>query len=84
MPGKPLVYSTSKTFMDYFGINSAIDLPKLKEVFAETLVEPTIIAHDESAMATYDDPTTFTHVEPTTITHDEPNPPQDTETDPQN
>src|ERR1043165_356074 len=30
MPGKPLVYSTSKTFMDYFGINSAADLPKLK------------------------------------------------------
>jgi segregation and condensation protein B len=43
MPGKPLVYSTSKTFMDYFGINSADDLPKLKEVFAETIVEPTII-----------------------------------------
>ncbi|HVW62308.1 MAG TPA: SMC-Scp complex subunit ScpB [Puia sp.] len=45
MPGKPLVYSTSKTFMDYFGINSPADLPKLKEVFAETLVEPTIINH---------------------------------------
>jgi segregation and condensation protein B len=45
MPGKPLVYSTSKTFMDYFGINSAADLPKLKEVFADTLVEPTIITH---------------------------------------
>jgi segregation and condensation protein B len=45
MPGKPLVYATSKTFMDYFGINSAADLPKLKEVFAETLVEPTIITH---------------------------------------
>src|ERR1700733_3665382 len=45
MPGKPLVYSTSKTFMDYFGINSPIDLPKLKEVFAETLVEGTVINH---------------------------------------
>jgi len=45
MPGKPLVYATSKTFMDYFGINSPADLPKLKEVFAETLVEPTIINH---------------------------------------
>jgi segregation and condensation protein B len=43
MPGKPLVYSTSKTFMDYFGINSPADLPRLKEIFAETLVEPTII-----------------------------------------
>ena len=43
MPGKPLVYSTSKTFMDYFGINSPADLPRLKEIFAETMVEPTII-----------------------------------------
>jgi len=43
MPGKPLVYGTSKTFMDYFGINSSEDLPKLKEVFAETLVEPTMV-----------------------------------------
>ena len=45
MPGKPLVYATSKTFMDYFGINSAADLPKLKEIFAETLVEGTVINH---------------------------------------
>lgn len=48
MPGKPLVYSTSKTFMDYFGINSAADLPKLKEVFAETIIEPTVITHGTS------------------------------------
>lgn len=51
MPGKPLVYATSKTFMDYFGINSAADLPKLKEVFAETLVEPTIINHSPGELA---------------------------------
>lgn len=43
MPGKPLVYSTSKNFMDYFGINSAADLPKIKEVLAEQIVEGTII-----------------------------------------
>jgi len=29
--------------MDYFGINSAEDLPKIKEVLAEQLVMPTII-----------------------------------------
>ena len=29
--------------MDYFGINSADDLPKIKEVLAEQLVEPTVI-----------------------------------------
>jgi segregation and condensation protein B len=48
MPGKPLVYATSKTFMDYFGINSPTDLPKLKEVFAETLIEPTVVHHTET------------------------------------
>ncbi|HEX7847632.1 MAG TPA: SMC-Scp complex subunit ScpB [Chitinophagaceae bacterium] len=43
LPGHPLVYGTSKNFMDYFGINSADDLPKIKEVLAEQLVEPTVI-----------------------------------------
>jgi len=43
LPGHPLVYSTSKNFMDYFGINNAEDLPKIKEVLAEQLVEPTVI-----------------------------------------
>ena len=50
LPGHPLVYSTSRNFMDYFGINSAEDLPKIKEVLAEQLVEPTIISSiDETA-----------------------------------
>ena len=43
LPGKPLVYATSKNFMDYFGINSADELPKLKEVYADPIVEPTIV-----------------------------------------
>ena len=33
--GKPLIYATSKSFMDYFGINSADDLPKIREVLME-------------------------------------------------
>jgi segregation and condensation protein B len=33
-PGKPLLYKTSPLFMDYFGINSPKDLPKLKEIEA--------------------------------------------------
>ncbi|WP_341838190.1 SMC-Scp complex subunit ScpB [Chitinophaga pollutisoli] len=41
LPGKPLLYSTSKAFMDYFGLNSPADLPKLKEVFEEDFVPPT-------------------------------------------
>jgi segregation and condensation protein B len=43
LPGHPLVYCTSKNFMDYFGLNSAEDLPKIREVLAEQLVEPTYI-----------------------------------------
>jgi segregation and condensation protein B len=43
MPGKPLIYATSKSFMDYFGINQAADLPKLREVLGESLVEPSLI-----------------------------------------
>jgi len=47
MPGHPLVYATSKNFMDYFGINSADDLPRIKEVLAEQLVVPTTIKDAE-------------------------------------
>jgi len=47
LPGHPLVYATSKNFMDYFGINSADDLPKIKEVLAEQIVEPTRVNHTD-------------------------------------
>jgi len=47
MPGHPLVYATSKNFMDYFGINSAEDLPKIREVLAEQLVQPTVVNHTD-------------------------------------
>ena len=43
MPGKPLVYGTSKGFMDYFGINTADDLPKIKEILADQVVDATVI-----------------------------------------
>lgn len=42
-PGQPLLYSTSSTFMDYFGINSAEELPKIREILSDQLVEPTVI-----------------------------------------
>ncbi|MEO6681182.1 MAG: SMC-Scp complex subunit ScpB [Ginsengibacter sp.] len=40
-PGKPLIYTTSKSFMDYFGINSPQDLPKIKEVLDQEVIEAT-------------------------------------------
>ena len=44
LPGHPLLYTTSKSFMDYFGINSPEDLPKIKEVLADQIVLPTYIS----------------------------------------
>jgi segregation and condensation protein B len=41
--GKPLVYGTSNSFMDYFGINSTSDLPKISEVLMEELVQATMV-----------------------------------------
>jgi segregation and condensation protein B len=50
--GKPLIYTTSKSFMDYFGINTPEDLPKIKEVLMEELVEATRVNETENAEAT--------------------------------
>jgi segregation and condensation protein B len=41
MVGKPLIYSTSKNFMDYLGINSPADLPQLKDITNIDIVMPT-------------------------------------------
>jgi segregation and condensation protein B len=48
--GKPLVYATSRQFMDYFGINSSEELPKISEVLAEQVVEPTLVNADHFNM----------------------------------
>lgn len=45
-PGKPLIYATSKSFMDYFGINSPEDLPKIKEILNQEIVEATRIENE--------------------------------------
>lgn len=46
--GKPLIYATSKSFMDYFGINSADDLPKIKEILNQELIEATKVERQEN------------------------------------
>ena len=66
--GHPLIYATSKSFMDYFGINSAEELPKISEVMMEQLVEATMmnagvpVELDEEAIPaeTTDEPTSET------------------------
>lgn len=53
MIGKPLIYTTSKNFMDYLGINSPADLPKLKDINTIEIVLPT-----DSEAAKVETPTT--------------------------
>jgi segregation and condensation protein B len=43
MPGQPLLYATSRSFMDYFGLNSSDDLPRIKEIIATEMSEPTLV-----------------------------------------
>ncbi len=52
--GKPLIYSTSKSFMDYFGINSADELPKINEILMEEMVKATSIS-ERSADTEYEE-----------------------------
>jgi segregation and condensation protein B len=63
LPGKPLIYNTSRSFMDYFGINSPLDLPKLKEVFNDAAVDPTNIRSQ-----TTDESTDLTETTPLIVT----------------
>jgi segregation and condensation protein B len=46
LPGHPLVYGTSRSFMDYFGINSTEDLPRIKEIIGDQMIEPTAVQHE--------------------------------------
>lgn len=55
MPGKPLVYVTSRSFMDYFGLNGPEDLPRIKEILADQVVEPTLLANGQVHVANGDD-----------------------------
>jgi segregation and condensation protein B len=48
--GKPLIYATSKSFMDYFGINSASELPQINEVFLEEIVKASEVAQLNASM----------------------------------
>lgn len=45
-PGSPFLYKTTKTFLEYFGLNSLNDLPKLKEI-------DELIAADEELKTQY-------------------------------
>lgn len=57
MPGKPLIYTTSRSFMDYFGLNGPEDLPRIKEILADQVVEPTLLSGGQVHVANGDDET---------------------------
>jgi len=40
--GKPLLFTTSKSFMDYLGLNNLDELPKLSEILNQEIVVPTL------------------------------------------
>src|SRR5204862_2147870 len=44
-PGQPLLYGTSKVFMDYFGINSPDELPKLSDIIPQDLIDATTVTN---------------------------------------
>lgn len=48
-PGRPVLYSTSRSFMDYFGIKSVKDLPQLKDLHVDQneIGTPTDAMNDE-------------------------------------
>lgn len=44
VPGRPALYATTKTFLDYFGLQKLQDLPPLPEVMNLDLLEPDLNA----------------------------------------
>ncbi|MES2646615.1 MAG: SMC-Scp complex subunit ScpB [Bacteroidota bacterium] len=44
-PGQPLIYATSKSFMDYFGINTVNDLPKLQDIMSGENISATAVGN---------------------------------------
>jgi segregation and condensation protein B len=46
LPGKPLLYTTSRSFMDYFGLNAAGELPSIQEVLMDQPVLPFVVTED--------------------------------------
>lgn len=52
--GKPLIYATSKSFMDYFGINSADELPKISEVLMEEFIRASAVSEMTNVSEEYE------------------------------
>ena len=47
-PGRPLLYQTTKEFLEHFGLNRLSDMPKLKEITELMEADPTLGEHIEA------------------------------------
>ena len=47
-PGRPLLYQTTKNFMEHFGLNRLSDMPKLKEITELMEADPTLGEQSEA------------------------------------
>ena len=62
--GKPLIYATSKSFMDYFGINSAEELPKINEMLMDEMIRATPVIEAQTGNPNeYDDTVAHEEIE---------------------
>ena len=50
-PGRPVLYGTTKEFLQYFGLNSLMDLPKLAEVTPEQQALAMATANPEGGLS---------------------------------
>jgi len=46
VPGRPSLYGTTKTFLDYFNLQTLTELPPLAEIRA--LIEPALVVPDDT------------------------------------
>lgn len=54
IPGRPLIYGTTKTFLELFNLNTLSDLPTLKEI--EPPPEPEVVLREEVSVPSSDNP----------------------------
>lgn len=66
VPGQPLEYATSRSFMDYFGLNNTDELPKLNDLFPQNVeATPVTESNPVEEDITLEDENTNSHMEVT-------------------
>ena len=47
LPGRPILYTTTNEFLDYFGLSSKEELPKFEKVVEEEIEDDTDLYHSK-------------------------------------